>query len=129
MKPIQQSVRLPAKAAALFRTFLDAKAHAAVVGSKVSISAREGAKWKAFDGMILGKNLRIVPGRLIVQAWRSSAWKKGDADSILVLAFTDTARGGRIDLTHVNVPAHDHRGVTEGWKKYYWRPWKKQLAG
>jgi activator of HSP90 ATPase len=127
-KPIHQSVTLRAKAVKLFNTFLDPKAHAAVVGSKVSITRREGARWKAFDGMLLGRNLRIVPGRLIVQSWRSSGWKSGDADSILVLAFSDTPKGGRIDLTHVNVPGHDHKGVTEGWKKYYWRPWKKRLA-
>lgn len=127
-KPIHQSITLPASAAQLFKTFLDARAHAAVVGSKVSITAREGATWKAFDGMLSGRNLRIVPGRLIVQSWRSSGWKKDDDDSILVLAFDDTPMGGRIDLTHLNVPAHDHKGVTEGWKKYYWRPWKKSLA-
>jgi hypothetical protein len=28
----------------------------------------------------------------------------------------------------VNVPAHDHQGVTEGWKKYYWNPWRVYLA-
>lgn len=127
-KPIHQSVTFPAKAAKLFHTFLDSKAHAAVVGSNVSITRREGARWKAFDGMLFGRNLRIVPGRLIVQSWRSSGWNKSDGDSILVLAFSDTKKGGRIDLTHVNVPAHDRKGVTKGWKTYYWRPWKKRLA-
>ena len=127
-KPIHQSITLPAKAAQIFDTFLDANAHGTVVGSKVSITRREGDRWKAFDGMLPGRNLRIVPERLIVQSWRSSGWKKDDDDSILVLAFSDTPEGGRIELTHVNVPTHDHRGVTEGWEKYYWRPWKKRLA-
>lgn len=42
-------------------------------------------------------------------------------------AFGD-ALSGRIDLVHVNVPCHDYRGVNQGWKNYYWKPWRKYLA-
>ena len=126
-KTIQQSVRFPVPPEELFDTYLDAKRHAAVTGGKVSISARVSRKFTAFDGMILGRNLVIVPKRLIVQVWRSAQWKDDDLDSILTLLFSGTPNGGRIDLFHVNVPAHDHEGVTEGWKKYYWRPWREYL--
>ncbi len=126
-RPIQQTVTLKASAAQLFDTYLDAKKHAAVIGSKVAISAREGGTFRAFDGMLQGRNLVIVPKRLIVQAWRSSGWKADDLDSILALKFSDTPSGGRIELVHVNVPDHDLAGVTEGWKKYYWVPWRKYL--
>ena len=126
-KAIQQTVTLKASAAELFDTYLDAKKHAAVIGSKVSISVKEGKPFRAFDGMLQGRNLVIVPKRLIVQAWRSSGWNKQDLDSILTLRFSDTPNGGRIELVHVNVPAHDLTGVTEGWKKYYWVPWRQCL--
>jgi hypothetical protein len=72
--------------------------------------------------------LQTVPGRLIVQAWRSSAFHKNDPDSTLVLRFTARGSKGRIDLVHVNVPDHDYRGVDNGWKRYYWKPWRKYLA-
>jgi len=26
------------------------------------------------------------------------------------------------------VPAHDYPGVSSGWKKYYWRPWRELLT-
>jgi hypothetical protein len=26
------------------------------------------------------------------------------------------------------VPQYDHDGVTQGWTKYYWEPWKAYLA-
>ena len=35
---------------------------------------------------------------------------------------------GRIDLMHVNVADHDVEGVSEGWKKYYWDPWRAYLS-
>jgi len=126
-KTIQQSVRLPATPDDLFDSFLDAQQHAAITGGKVSISARKGGKFSAFDGMLRGRNLLIVPKHLIVQAWRSAQWKRSDPDSILILVFSRGSGGGRIELTHVNVPRHDLSGVTEGWKKYYWKPWRKYL--
>ena len=41
--------------------------------------------------------------------------------------FTKAPGGGRIDLVQVGVPPHDHRGVTQGWPKYYWKPWRAYL--
>ena len=42
-------------------------------------------------------------------------------------AFTRVRGGARLALIHVNVPQHDLRGVREGWRKYYWKPWKAHL--
>ncbi len=126
-RAIQQSVVLPAPPDELFRTFLDSKAHAAVTGAPAKTSKRVGGKWSAHGGSIFGRNLAIVPGRMIVQAWRSCVFKRHEPDSILVLTFSEAKGGGRIDLVHVNVPSYDHKGVREGWPKYYWKPWKAYL--
>ena len=128
MKIIRQSIVLPAAAGELYAMYLSARRHAAITGHPVKIGARPGARFKAFNGALSGRVLYTVPGRLIVQAWRSTAFKKGDIDSTLILRFTPKGKRGRIDLTHVNVPAHDYRGVNNGWKKYYWRPWRKFLT-
>lgn len=127
-KAIQQRVELPASPDQLFATYLDAKRHAAITGGKVTISQRVGGRFTAFGGAIGGRNLVVVPRRMIVQAWRARHWPKTDPDSILVLTFSRTRRGGRIDLVHVNVPRHDHAGVTRGWGTYYWRPWRTVLS-
>jgi len=91
------------------------------------INDKVGAKWSAFGGSISGRNLMLVPGKMIVQTWRSTYFKKTDPDSILVMTFTKIAGGARIDLAHVNVAAQDHKGVTNGWKQYYWDPWRAYL--
>src|SRR5215467_16376626 len=124
---IKQSVTLPASPSALFKTFLNAKLHTAMTGMPANISGKAGAKWRAFGGQIWGRNLLIVPNKLIVQSWRSKHFPKGDPDSILVLAFSGTEQLGRIDLVHVNVSRRDHKGVREGWPKFYWKPWRKYL--
>lgn len=126
--PIKQTVTLPAPAASLYRMYLNPKTHRAITGGKVIVSARRGSKFSAFGGLLRGRTLDTVPGRLIVQAWRSANFHKTDVDSTLILRFIPMGRKGRIVLTHVNVPEQDHRGVTNGWKKYYWQPWRAYLA-
>ena len=127
-KVVRQSVTLPAPAKALYAMYLSPRSHKAITGGKVVISARPGSRFSAFGGMLRGRTLHTVPGRLIVQAWRSAGWKKGDLDSTLILRFTTKGRSGRIDLVHANVPDHDYRGVNNGWKNYYWGPWRRYLS-
>ena len=103
--------------------------HTAATGMPAKISPKVGGKWSAFGGMILGKNLVLIPNRMIVQTWRSSEWKKADPDSILVVTFEKSASGGaQVDLAHVSVPEYDREGVKKGWVKFYWEPWKAYLA-
>ena len=127
-RPIQQTVFLKALPAELFDSYLDSRRHSAITGAPAKLGRRAGDKFTAFDGELLGRNLLVVPKQMIVQAWRSRHWKAGDQDSILVLKFAKAPGGGRIDLVHVNVPSHDHKGVTQGWPHYYWNPWKAYLA-
>jgi len=126
---IQQSASFRAAPAALYELFLDSAKHTAATGAPAKISRKIGGKWSAFGGMILGKTIDIVPNRMIVQTWRSAAWKKADPDSILVVRFEKGAGGkATVHLTHMGVPVYDQQGVRKGWKKYYWNSWKKYFA-
>jgi activator of HSP90 ATPase len=107
---------------------MDSAKHGASTGSPAKISRKVGGKWSAFGGMLVGKNLALLPGRMIVQSWRSTGWKKADPDSVLVVTFEKTKGGATVHLAHIGVPQHDHQGVTQGWPKYYWGPWKAYLA-
>jgi len=124
---IEQSVTFKATPAALYELFMDSAKHSAATGAPAKISRKVGGKWAAFGGMLWGKNLSLVPNRLIVQSWRSSQFKTADDDSILVVRFERASGGTTVTLRHVGVPKHDHKGVTRGWKKYYWEPWKEYL--
>lgn len=126
---IEQTVAFNATPAKLYELFMDSAKHTAATGMPAKISRNVGGKWSAFSGMILGKNLSLIPNRMIVQSWRSAEWKKADPDSVLVVSFEKTADGaGQVHLVHVGVPEYDHHGVTQGWAKFYWDPWKAYLA-
>lgn len=129
LKVIRQSVVLPASPAKLYAQYLSPSAHGAIAGGKVVVGARPGARFRAIGGALTGRTLQTIPGRLIVQAWRSTKFHKGDDDSTLVLRFSPAGRNrARIDLVHVNVPTQDYDGVRKGWPKFYWKPWRKLLA-
>jgi activator of HSP90 ATPase len=125
---IKQSVVLPASAESLYATYMDPARHAEMTGAPVIISAEPGSGFRAFDGQLSGTMLTAIPSRLVVQSWRSTHFGAGDADSTLILAFVPEGEGGRIDLVHIDVPAHDCQGVTQGWETHYWGPWRRYLA-
>jgi len=128
-KIVRQSVVLPASAKELYAMYLSPKGHGAITGGKVQIGSRPGSSFRAFGGALRGRTLLTVPGRLIVQSWRSTAFRNSDPDSTLIIRFTPKGKQARVDLVHVNVPDHDYNGVNKGWKSYYWKPWRKVLAG
>lgn len=99
-----------------------------MTGAPAKIIPTAGARFTAFDGLLSGVNLMLDPNRLIVQRWRSVSFKPADPDSILILTLHPERNGTRIHLVHVNVPAHDFKGVTKGWKKYYWKPWSDFIS-
>jgi uncharacterized protein YndB with AHSA1/START domain len=127
-RTVTLAVELPASATRLYRMYLDPKQHAAFTGAPVTIAARPGAPFVAFGGALSGTILQIAPNRLIVQSWRSTHFAKQDLDSTLVLSFWPQRRGARIELTHVNIADVDFAGVSEGWSKYYWVPWRAYLV-
>jgi hypothetical protein len=64
---------------------------------------------------------------MIVQTWRSTGFGPKDIDSTLTLTCWPRGKAGRIRLVHVNVADRDARGVTEGWRSHYWKPWRAYL--
>jgi activator of HSP90 ATPase len=126
---IKQSVLLPAPAESLYAMYLDPARHAEITGAPVTISPEPGSEFRAFEGRISGTMLSVIPSRLVVQSWRSVHFSHDDPDSTLILAFVPEGKSGRIDLVHIDVPAQDYQGVTQGWETHYWEPWRRYLAG
>lgn len=124
---IRQSVTLPAKAERLFQMYVSPELHGAFTGMPVTISDSPDSPFSAFDGALSGSMLQVVTPSIVVQSWRSVSFYDSDPDSTLILYFHDDGNEGRIDLIHLDVPEQDYDGVTEGWEKYYWKPWREYL--
>ena len=128
-RTVTLAATFPASPERLYSMFLDPSEHTAFSGAPVKIAPNAGAEFSAFEGSLSGTVLQVVPNRLIVMSWRSVNFPNEAVDSTLVLLFVDDPAGGRIELTHVNVPEEDYAGVSHGWEKYYWTPWRLYLEG
>lgn len=124
---IQHSVEFEnATTEELFDILMNSRKRSQIINADVQIGRQEGEPFTVFDGMVTGKNLKIVPNELVVQTWRGNVWEEGDLDSILMIVFTATGSGARIDLVHANVP--DQFVEQEKWEELYWKPMKAYLA-
>lgn len=118
---------LPASPERLYDMYLDQDVHSAFTGAPAIVAPRAGAPFSAFGGVLSGTILHVEPKHLIVQTWRSKGWPIDAMDGVLVLSFWPEPKGGRIELVHVNVPEVDFAGVSHGWEKFYWTPWRSYL--
>ncbi len=113
----------------LYEMYMDAKLHSMLTGASAKITKKEGASFSAHGDYIKGKNLHLIPGKLIVQTWRGSDWKKSDLNSIFMLQFDKKGNDAILNMVHANIPDNEAEGIKSGWVDYYWTPWKAQLAG
>jgi len=129
VKTIVQKVRFPTSAKKLYEIFLDSKKHSAATGGKAVAGKKVGDRFTAWDGYITGKNLVLVPGRVIVQAWRTSEFKKTDPDSVLTLTLEESGGSTTLTMVHAAVPDHKADDFKSGWHEHYWKPIKKYFQG
>jgi len=126
-RTVQIAATLPASPDRLYDMYVDARTHTAFTGFPAVVSPEPGAPFSAFGGTLRGRMLHVEPKWLIVQTWRSTNWPPDAADGVLVLTFYAEGDGGRIELVHTNVPEVDFAGVSQGWEKFYWTPWRAYL--
>lgn len=125
-KTIRQSVTIKASPSTVYEALMDSRRHAAFSKSKAQISRKPGGSFTAYGGYITGFNLDLVPGRKIVQLWRSSGWPK-HYYSTVTFALEKVKRGTRLTFTQAGVPNNDYKDKKQGWIVHYWTPMKAML--
>jgi activator of HSP90 ATPase len=118
------SCTLPATPEAVYEAWLSSAAHGAMTGAKAKASKKVGAAFSAWDGYIVGKNIDLVPGKRIVQSWRTSEFGADDPDSTITVTLTPVEAGVRLTLSHKNAPDGQSAYEKEGWREYYFEPMK-----
>ena len=122
------SILLPASPERLFDAWLDSKEHSAFTGGKAKIQPKEGGKFTAWDGYILGKTIKLEPYRRIVQTWRTTEFPDGRPDSRLEILFEEVAEGTKLTLKHSRLPQGQAEMYHQGWFDNYFEPMKKYFS-
>jgi activator of HSP90 ATPase len=110
-----------------YDAILDQKQFAAFTGLPATIDPTVGGAFSQFGGLIVGRNLELVPGQRIVQGWRPSHWDPGIYS---IAHFELKPRGAESSLVfdHSGFPAGDYDHLDWGWHNHYWEPLQKYFA-
>ncbi len=97
------------------------------IKSPAEISRELGGAVSLFGGYITGRQIELIPGQRIVQAWRAGSWAPG-IYSIAHFELAEDGAGSKIIFDHTGFPVGDAEHLAEGWKGNYWEPLAKFLA-
>lgn len=96
-------------------------------GAAATVSREPGGAFSAFGGYITGRQLELIPGQRIVQAWRAGNWSPG-VYSIAKFELTAQDSGTKLLFDHTGFPAGQAAHLAEGWHGNYWEPLAKFLS-
>ena len=123
---ISTVIQAPAKK--IYDAWLNSEGHTRMTGGSAKVSDKLGAEFDAWDGYIHGRNLILEPGKRIVQAWRTTEFKKEEKDSKIEVTFEPAGKGTKVTIRHTDLPAHGMQ-YKDGWDENYFQPMKKYFKG
>jgi activator of HSP90 ATPase len=98
------------------------------LGNKpTQISPEAGSAFFLYGGYISGRQVELVPGKRIVQAWRSGSWDPGNY-SIARFDLVEQGSRTKILFDHTGFPVGQAPHLADGWKSNYWEPLEKFLT-
>jgi activator of HSP90 ATPase len=128
MSVIEQSVLLPAPPARVYEVLTSGADFTTAAGGRAAtIDASEGGTFSLFGGMIYGRNIELVAGTRVVQAWRVKLWDPGTY-SVASFALAPEGAGTRVTLRHAGFPEGQADHLAAGWHANYWEPLAKYLG-
>lgn len=124
---LHQEVPFNVPPARIYEIFLSSKLFAAMTKLPADISTEAGGAFSMFGGVIVGRNIELVPAQRIVQAWRPKYWEPG-VYSMVKFELVAIGAGTKIILDHTGFPPGTYKGLNSGWPERYWIPLTKYLA-
>jgi activator of HSP90 ATPase len=124
---LHMDVEIKAAPQRIYEALMDAKQFAAFSGLPAEIDAKAGGAFSMFQGQIIGRNVDLVAGQRIIQAWRATHWN-ADIYSIAKFELKPSAAGTTVVLDHTGFPTGEYDALLWGWGNHYWEPLKKFLV-
>jgi len=124
---LHQEITFKGSPQRIYEVLLDSKQFAAFTGMPAEIDAKAGGAFSMFGGLIVGRNVELVPAQRVVQAWRPTHWEPG-VYSMVKFDLKPRDSETIVDLDHTGFPAGAFDDLDHGWYVRYWDPLKKFLA-
>ena len=126
-KPIHQEIDFKASPKRIYEALMNDKEHGEFTGGPARISRDVGGAFSCHGGMVVGRNVELIPNERIVQAWRIGDWDEG-VYSIVRFELKEQGSETRLILDHSGFPEGAGEHLEGGWHKMYWEPLRSYLA-
>lgn len=120
-QPIHQEISFAAPPSKVYESLIQSAEHSRFTGSEAVLSAEDGGAFSCYGGQILGRQIELVPGQRIVQAWRVAAWDAG-VYSLVRIELSAEGEGTQLVLEHSGVAEAFREHIDAGWHERYWKP-------
>jgi activator of HSP90 ATPase len=124
---LHQEITFNANPQRIYEALLDSKQFSAFTRLSAEIEPKAGGAFTMFGGLIVGRNVELIPNQRIVQAWRPTHWDPG-IYSIVKFELEGLGSETKVVLDHTGFPEGEFDSLNTGWKPRYWDPLKKFLA-
>ena len=124
---IHQEVDFIASPDLVYSALTDSAQFAAFSGRPAQIDRSVGGASTLFGGHIVARNVELVPGKRVVQAWRVVGWPDG-MWSIARFELQAKAGGTHLVFDHSSFPDGLRDHLAEGWEANYWSLMKKYFT-
>ena len=123
---IHQVAIIAAPPSRVFALLTDGALFSSATGMPADLTDREGASFSLFGGRVEGRQIELVPGRRVVQAWRfglahDSPWEPGVYSTVRFL-LEPSGEGTRLVIDHTGIPAEWIDHIAGGYPAFYQDP-------
>lgn len=124
---ITQQALIAAEPAEVYAVLADADALSALSGMSGVPGRSAGEEFSAFDGNVTGRQIELVPGQRLVQAWRFPQFAPGTY-SMVSFSLTAEAGGTRLVIEQHGEPDDWHDHIDANWPTFYLTPLENHFA-
>jgi activator of HSP90 ATPase len=129
---IHQEAVINASPGQIYEYLTNGEIFTAATEQPAQMSDREGEKFSLFGGRVEGRQIELVPGERVVQAWRfgsahPDAWEPGIYS---IVRFTLRAEGAatRFVIDHIAIPPEWQDHIETGYPIFYQEPLARYFA-
>jgi uncharacterized protein YndB with AHSA1/START domain len=129
---IHQEALIAAAPLQVFELLTSGSLFSAATGQPAEITDREGDPFSVFGGRVQGRQIELVPGQRVVQAWRfgtahPSPWEPG-VYSTVRFALRLAGDATRLVIDHTGIPGEWIEHIALGYPAFYGDPIAKFFA-
>ncbi|KAI9226643.1 MAG: activator of Hsp90 ATPase [Piptocephalis tieghemiana] len=124
---VKEVVEFTCSADDLTQCFLDEGRARIWSRGPVTLTGSEGSDFELFDGNVVGKIERVIPGNEITQTWRFKSWPAGHYSKVK-LTMDQQASSTTLTMEQTGVPVGEEESTRQNWRHYYFNGIKQAFG-